>query len=70
MGVPKKRCEQDVLEHPWLLGFDLKTQNMCEKAVKLKEWILELVPVQYKTSEMCERAFDAYPWALKFVSDQ
>ena len=70
MGVPKKRCEQDVLEHPWLLGFDLKTQNMCEKAVKLKEWILEVVPVQYKTSEMCERAFDAYPWALKFVSDQ
>ena len=34
----------------------LKTQEMCNEAVRMKPWSLKFVPDWYKTQEMCNEA--------------
>ena len=45
----------------------LKTQEMCEKAVKDELDNLEFVPDCFKTKTMCERAVEKFPGALENV---
>ena len=55
----------------WLLAYvhdNLKTQEMCEKAVKEDTNILKYVSDQYIMQEMCDKALDC-PWLIGHVPD-
>ena len=47
----------------------LKTQKICDDAVRRIPFYLEYVPDHLKTHEMCDRVVDIKPWLLKFVAD-
>ena len=49
---------------------NLKTQEMCEKAVEEYPWSLEYAHNNLKTQEMSEKAVEGKPGTLKFVSDR
>ena len=47
----------------------LKTQEMCNEAVRREPYTLECVPDHLKTREMCNKAVEEDPYRLKFVPD-
>ena len=47
----------------------LKTQIMCDEAVRRTLYTLGHVPDHFKTQEMCEKAFEKYLCSLKYVPD-
>ena len=47
-----------------------KTQEICEKAVSVKGWILWYIPDQHKTQKMCSKATEEDPWSLQYIPDQ
>ena len=52
-----------------LISDDLKTQEMCNKAVEKEPWLLYYVPDQYRTQEMRRRAVEKYLHPLRFILD-
>ena len=59
--------QRDSRIEPWLLGYvpdDLKTQEMCNKAVDHCPLTLRFVSNHLKTKKMCERAVEVEPEAL------
>jgi len=69
-------------EYSWFLKFEqnprvlkfipkqLKTQEMCDKAVKYNIQLLKYVPEQFRTQEMCNKAIGKNPWTLELVPEQ
>ena len=49
---------------------DLKTQEMCNKAVEGDPWQLGDFPNHLKTEEMCEKAVEDQPETLQYVLNQ
>ena len=49
---------------------DLKTQEMCNKAVEGDPWQLGDFPNHLKTEEMCEKAVEDQPETLQYVPNQ
>ena len=47
-----------------LIPDDLKTQEMCNEAVRIDPWLLYDVPDYLKTQKMCNKADDDCPWLL------
>ena len=47
----------------------LKTQEMCDEAVRNIPWALKFVPDRFKTEEMCIKTLEVYLWLLKYVPD-
>ena len=45
------------------------TQELCDKDVSKKSFMLKYCHDKYKTQEMCDKAVDSYQPALKFVHD-
>ena len=52
-----------------LIPDDLKTQEMCNKAVEKAPWLLYDVPVRFRTLGMCSRAVEKYLHPFRFISD-
>ena len=52
-----------------LIPDDLKTQEMCNKAVEKAPWLLYDVPVCFRTLGMCSRAVEKCQHPLRFISD-
>ena len=48
----------------------LKTQEMCDKVVRIGPWALRYVPDHLKTQEMCNLAIKLDPCTLVCVPDQ
>ena len=46
-----------------------KTQEMCDRVVSKKSFMLKYCLDRYKIQEMCDKDVDSYFWVLKFVSD-
>ena len=53
----------------FLNAIRLKTQDMCNKAVKTCFFLFDSVPHRYKSQKMCDEAIDDYLTALKFIRD-
>ena len=53
----------------FLNAIRLKTQDMCNKAVKTCFFLFDSVPHWYKSQKMCDEAIDDYLTALKFIRD-
>ena len=47
----------------------LKTQEMCNQAVRNNPAVFFLVPDRFKTQDLCIKAVEADPWQLKEISD-
>ena len=47
----------------------LKTQEMCNEAVRIEPYSLAFVSDHFKTQEMCDKAFEIDPFILWYVSD-
>ena len=47
----------------------LKTQKMCNKAVRMEPYLLEFVPDHLNTPEMCNKTVRINPYTLKYVPD-
>ena len=47
----------------------LKTQEMCNEAVKKNPWLLEFVPDHVRTQEVCSKVVRLDPWLLKIIPD-
>ena len=45
----------------------LKTQKMCDEAVRIESYSLEVVPDRFKTEEMCNEAVRRGPSTLYYV---
>ena len=50
--------------------YELRTQELCEIAVKDKGYALEHVPEELKTLEMCEYAVSRDGYNLEFVPNE
>ena len=48
---------------------NIRTQKMCERAVKDEPHSLALVPDRLKTQEVCNKAVRKSPWLLKYVTN-
>ena len=46
-----------------------KTQETCNKAVRIKPYLLRYVPDHFKTEEMCKKAVEQASWQLENVPD-
>ena len=53
----------------WIRGIPghLKTQEICNEAVRLRPYSLHYIPDQYKTQEMCNEAVSREPYILDYV---
>ena len=48
---------------------NLKTQVMCNQAMRIEPYSLVFVPDYFKTQEMCDKAIEIYPFTLWHVPD-
>ena len=53
---------KEILDH-------LKTQHMCNEAVRMESYSLNFVTEQYKSQDMCNEAVGMESWSMKFVPD-
>ena len=47
----------------------LKTQEICNRAVRNNPWVLRFIPDHFKTDEMCNEAIEDEPETLDYVPD-
>ena len=47
----------------------LKTQEMCDEAVRMEPRSLAYIPDRFKTEEMCNKAVRREPYTLSHVPD-
>ena len=52
-----------------LISDDLKTREMCNKALEKVPWLLHYGPVRLRTQEMCEKDVEKDPYQLGDFSD-
>ena len=52
-----------------LISDDLKTQEMCNKAIEKVSWLLHCVSVRLRTQEMCENSVEKCLHLTRFISD-
>ena len=50
-----------------LIADKYNTQEVCEKAVKMKDWKLCFVPNHLKTQEMYKKAIQEDPWSPDYL---
>ena len=55
----------------WIIEISdhLKTQEMCNKAMRIEPLLLAYVPDHFKTQEMCIKVLEKVSWMLRCVSD-